>query len=63
MELIEQQIDAAIVRLTAREVVTLINALNESLEHLEDWEFETRMGTSKSEAQELLSSLEQIRAT
>ena len=63
MELIEQQIDGATVRLTCDEVVALSNAFNESLEHLEDWEFDTRMGASRAEVRELLKSFGKIQTT
>lgn len=61
MEIIDQQINGAVVRLTSDEVVALANALNESLEHLEDWEFDTRMGAGKAEVRELLKAFGRIR--
>jgi hypothetical protein len=61
MEILEEQEKGILVRLTADDVVALNNALNESLEHLEEWEFETRMGVTKSEVQALLNTFSKIR--
>lgn len=47
MEIIEQQERMTIVRLMPIDVVAISNALNEALEHLEDWEFQTRIGVTK----------------
>ena len=63
MKVIEQNINGAVVHLNSDEVVALTNALNESIEHLEDWEFDTRMGATKDEVRELLKSFGQIRTT
>jgi hypothetical protein len=61
MDTIRQSLDEVQVRLTHDEVVAITNALNESLENLEEWEFGTRMGVTKSEAAVLLTAFRQIK--
>lgn len=38
------------IQLSRDELVTICNALNEVLECIDDWEFETRLGRTKIEA-------------
>lgn len=61
MEILDRQEKEVLVRLTADDVIALNNALNESLEHLEEWEFETRMGVIKAEIRMLLDKFSKIR--
>ena len=61
MEILEQESDAVLVRLSFREIVALNNGLNESLEHLEEWEFETRMGVSRDQVRALLATFNGVR--
>ncbi len=61
MEILEQQNGELLVRLTPDDFVALSNALNETIEHLEEWEFETRMGVTKSEVEKLRSIFRQVR--
>jgi len=61
MELLEQEGDDVLVRLKHIEIVALNNALNESLEHLEEWEFETRMGVSREQVRSLLVTFNEVR--
>jgi hypothetical protein len=61
MKIIEQLSSGVVLQLTADEVVALNNALNESLEHLDDREFETRMGVSKAAVRALLESFGPLR--
>jgi hypothetical protein len=63
MEIVDQQSDCAVVRLSADEIIALTNALNESLELIEEWEFETRMGVTKLEARSLLAALNQVQTS
>lgn len=62
MEILEQEDSAILVRLNFSEIVALSNALNESLEHLEEWEFETRMGVSCEQVRVLLATFNQIQS-
>ena len=55
MELIEATAGGAVLRLSLTEFLALKSALNESLEALEDWEFEIRMGVSQREVCALLA--------
>lgn len=61
MEIIDQEKETVLVRLSFSEVVALNNALNESLEHLEEWEFETRMGVSRDQVRALLTVFHEVR--
>jgi hypothetical protein len=61
MDTIRQSLDEVQVRLTHDEVIAITNALNESLENLEEWDFGTRMGVTKSEAAVLLTAFRQIK--
>jgi len=61
MEILDQQNNQVLLSLDFDEVAALNNALNESLEHLEEWEFETRMGVSQSQVQLLLKKFGEIR--
>jgi hypothetical protein len=63
MEIVDQQSDCAVVRLSADEIIALTNALNESLELIKEWEFETRMGVTKLEARSLLAALNQVQTS
>jgi hypothetical protein len=60
MEILEQEGNAILARLNFIEIVALSNALNESLEHLEEWEFETRMGVSCDQVRVLLATFNKI---
>ena len=45
------------VMLTREEIGSLCSALNEVLELVEDWEFQTRIGRTKLEIESLLNKL------
>jgi len=45
--------------LNRHELTIINNALNESLELLEDFEFETRMGATKQETRDLLKKVQE----
>jgi len=49
-----------VVELTKQELTTLLNALNETLEAVEPWEFSTRVGVEISAVQELRARLSGI---
>jgi hypothetical protein len=52
--------DVATVQLTKKDLITLINALNEVIngpDAIESWEFSTRMGVGHTEAEQLLVKL------
>lgn len=57
MRLIAQDGRAATLSITPAEHAALCNALNEALEGLEAWEFETRMGVSRQAAERLLREM------
>jgi hypothetical protein len=46
------------ISLTHEEVGSLCSALNETLECVDDWEFEARVGRSKQEIESLLRKLQ-----
>lgn len=48
------------VMLSKFEVSGLINALNESLESLDEWEYQTRMGLTEEEASKLITKLKAL---
>jgi hypothetical protein len=54
---IAEQNDCFVVKVTIEELDTLGNALNESLECIEEWEYQARMGVSREDARFLLSKL------
>lgn len=62
MEILEQEGDSILARLNFSEIVALSNALNESLEHLEEWEFETRMGASCDQVRVLLATFNKVQS-
>jgi hypothetical protein len=49
-----------VVGATRDELVLLANALNEALEAVEGWEFDTRLGGSPDEARELRSKIKDL---
>lgn len=55
--------DSALVRLTKQELVILANAINESRQAVEDWEFSSRLGAERVEADKLHVKLRQIMAS
>lgn len=52
--------ETAVVHLTKAELAILANALNETREALEDWEFPIRVGANPSEAEDLRRRLKTI---
>jgi hypothetical protein len=62
MEILEQEGNTILARLNFSEILALSNALNESLEHLEEWEFETRMGVSCDQVRILLSTFNKVQS-
>jgi hypothetical protein len=61
MDIMNQESEAVLVRLSFDEISALNNALNESLEHLEEWEFQTRMGVTQAQVRTLLECFGQIK--
>jgi hypothetical protein len=60
MEIVETSDEGAVLRLTRDDLRVLNNALNEVLhgpEAIEGWEFETRVGVHRGEAEDLLKSI------
>ena len=60
MELVEAKRDAVVVELSTGEVSVLQNALHEipnGPEAIEEWEFQTRVGVSREEANVLLDAV------
>ncbi len=60
MEITDRCTKAVTVQLNSAELVTLCNSMNEALEAVEDWEFETRLGVSKSAVQQLLNAFKEL---
>ena len=48
------------VTISVDELVFLCNAINEALEAVEDWEFQTRTGNSRKRATEILGQLRKV---
>jgi hypothetical protein len=50
------------VHLTREELITINNALNEicNIDHIADWEFQTRMGVDRLEARQVLAKINHI---
>ncbi len=59
MDLNHSDGDAVTISMTQAELALINNALNEVTNglHIEDWEFETRLGASREEARSLLSEV------
>jgi hypothetical protein len=49
------------ISVSSDELTAINNALNESLELIEDWEFSIRMGVSKKEVETLLTEFRDVR--
>lgn len=49
--------DQVVLALTRKELGLLANALNEASEEIEEWEFETRLGSTPDEAEELRTAI------
>ncbi len=63
MKIIEERADAAVVELTKNELAIVSNAINDIChgpEAIEEWEFSTRVGASRTEAQALLQCLREL---
>ena len=60
MQLVKRDKHGAVLKVTADELATISNALNEALEKIEAWEFPTRMGATRAEVEELLAALGRI---
>jgi hypothetical protein len=60
MQRLTQNRETVTLQLTHAEAATLCNALNETLECLEEWEFATRMGVTAEEVTRLLNEFSQI---
>jgi len=58
----KQHIDEKEVTIAATrdELILLANSLNEALEAVEDWEFDTRLGSSVDEARALHATINEI---
>ena len=57
MEVMNITKDRITVFFSPTEVTFLCNAINESLEAVEEWEFQTRMGETRKNATEMLAQL------
>jgi len=49
-----------VIATTREEVATMVGALNETLEAVDEWEFDTRVGVTVAQARELRSRLREI---
>lgn len=63
MEVLGMTDEGAAVRLTKKELIILANAINESQEAIEAWEFSTRMGAEPAEAEQLRMKLKELLAS
>ena len=62
MRLVKKTKTAAVLEFTSDELATIGNALNESLEGIEEWEFAARMGATREEVEALLASFARIQS-
>lgn len=60
MKLIESHNNLLTIQLDTRELVLINNSINETLEAVKEWEFETRVGASWEAAKQLLASAHTI---
>jgi hypothetical protein len=63
MQLVNQNRNGTVLEFTPDELATMSNALNESLEGIEEWEFATRMGATRAEVMELLDALNRLQSS
>ena len=61
MRLVKQDGNETVLAFNADELAMIGNALNESLEMIEEWEFTTRMGATRTEVENLLTVLSRLR--
>lgn len=63
MDVVERREEAVVIELTKAELLIVSSAINE-ISHrpdaIDDWEFHTRIGGSRAEAQALLAVLSQL---
>ena len=57
MRLVKKDKHGTVLAFTPEELATLANALNEALEGIEEWEFPTRMGTTRADVEALRAAL------
>ena len=62
MEILEQSSATATLRFQKQEIILLANALNETLEAIEEWEVPIRVGAETAEVQQLHRELRAILA-
>jgi predicted negative regulator of RcsB-dependent stress response len=62
MEVLSTNRESATIQLTRKELSILANAINESQEAIEEWEFSTRMGAEPAEAEQLRVKLRALLA-
>jgi hypothetical protein len=55
--------ECATIRFTKNELIIMINAINESQEAIEPWEFPIRMGANVDEAEQLRWRLNEVLAS
>lgn len=57
MKEVERRVDGVVVSLNEDELEIVIAGLRETLQELEDWEFETRTGFQRAEMRRLLDEV------
>ena len=60
MQLVKQDGNGLVLAFSADELATIGNALNESLEGIEEWEFVARMGATRAEVEALLAAFNRL---
>ena len=60
MNVIQIEGDSATVTFTRNELGTLGNALNEVCDCVEEWEFQTRIGVTRREVEELMQEISNV---
>lgn len=61
MRLVKQDVSETVLAFSMDELAMISNALNESLEAIEEWEFKTRMGATQAQVENLLAGLSRLR--
>lgn len=59
MEMFDDE-ERVVVSMTRQELLLIAGAVNETIDAVEDWEFSSRLGTSKDDARGIRSELRRI---
>lgn len=60
MKILQFESGSATIQLSKSDLIILANAINETQEALEDWEFSTRVGADPSDAESLRHEIKEL---